>query len=133
VLWVRSYFTAEGYYLANSSGQTFVGTTSGIFSISSASPRSRNPRQPADTGGWKYQSKEPTLFLRSTMLRFNFVMRRSPATVILELPCWVPVLVLSVLASMPYIPRLRFTLRTLLIATTLVAVGLGLIVWAMRS
>jgi hypothetical protein len=38
-------------------------------------------------------------------------------------------LLASVLAAIPWIPR-RFTLRTLLIATTLVALALGLIVWA---
>ena len=37
----------------------------------------------------------------------------------------------AVIAVLPWLPR-RFSLRTLLIATTLVAVGLGLILWASR-
>ena len=52
----------------------------------------------------------------------------------LELHCWFPVLLSIMLAVAPWI-RLskRFSLRTLLIATTLVAVVLGLVVWAARK
>jgi hypothetical protein len=41
---------------------------------------------------------------------------------------WLLVVPLAAIAAAPWI-RWRFSLRTLLIATTLVAVGLGLIVW----
>ena len=44
------------------------------------------------------------------------------------LPYWVIVFSAAACASMPWLPW-RFSLRTLLIATTLVAVVLGLIVW----
>jgi multidrug transporter EmrE-like cation transporter len=47
-------------------------------------------------------------------------------------PCWAPVAICVVLAIAPFLFRnshLRFSLRTLLIATTLIAVVLGLIVW----
>jgi hypothetical protein len=45
-------------------------------------------------------------------------------------PYWFPVLVSAALSTAPLFPwRSRFSLRTLLIATTLVAVVLGLIVW----
>ena len=47
------------------------------------------------------------------------------------LPYWFPVLLSTALATAPWI-RWRFTTRTLLIATTLVAVVLGVIVWAVR-
>ena len=47
------------------------------------------------------------------------------------IPFWAPVLVLSLIAVAPWLPQ-RFSLRTLLIATTLVAVVLGLIVWSIR-
>jgi hypothetical protein len=47
-----------------------------------------------------------------------------------SVPIWLPVMLASVLAVATLIPwSLSFTLRTLLIATTLIAVGLGLIVW----
>jgi hypothetical protein len=46
-------------------------------------------------------------------------------------PHWFVTLLPCVLAVVPWIPK-RFTLRTLLIATTLVAAVLGLIVYAVR-
>jgi hypothetical protein len=45
---------------------------------------------------------------------------------------WAPVLAFTGLTVLPWFPS-RFTLRTLLIATTLVAVGLGLVVYAVRK
>jgi hypothetical protein len=45
-------------------------------------------------------------------------------------PHWLPAFLCSALAVIPWISRSwRFSLRTLLIATTLVAVGLGLVAW----
>jgi hypothetical protein len=46
-------------------------------------------------------------------------------------PLWLAVLLTGTLIVIPWL-RWRFTLRTLLIATTLVAVVLGLIVWLSR-
>jgi hypothetical protein len=50
---------------------------------------------------------------------------------VLYLPYWFPVLVAGTVAIVPWL-RWRFSLRTLLIATTLVAVLLGLLVYAAR-
>jgi hypothetical protein len=50
----------------------------------------------------------------------------------LTVPCWFPVVLSAVLVVVPWI-KWRFTVRTLLIATTLVAVVLGLIVYVMRQ
>jgi hypothetical protein len=47
----------------------------------------------------------------------------------LALPHWFSATVCGVISVLPWLPR-RFSLRTLLIATTLVAVVLGLAVWA---
>jgi hypothetical protein len=41
---------------------------------------------------------------------------------------WFPVLVCSIIAAAPWVPR-SFSLRTMLIATTLLAVLLGLLTW----
>jgi hypothetical protein len=54
--------------------------------------------------------------------------------VIFHVPHWICILAcssLSIVAARPWLGY-RFNLRTLLIATTLVAVGLGLIVWASK-
>lgn len=50
-------------------------------------------------------------------------------------PHLIAILILSAFAAAPWLRqwKWRFSLRTLLIATTLVAVGLGLIVWAVRK
>ena len=52
----------------------------------------------------------------------------------LFVPHWFPVLISAALAAIPWLPwwSWRFSLRTLLITTTLVAVVLGLIVYATR-
>jgi hypothetical protein len=49
------------------------------------------------------------------------------------MPYWLPVFLSGVFAAIPWIHwSKRFSLRTLLIATMLVAVGLGFIIWAAR-
>jgi hypothetical protein len=51
----------------------------------------------------------------------------------LQVPCWFTTLVAAACAVTPWLPwQNRFSLRTLLIATTLVAVVLGLGVWFSR-
>ena len=52
----------------------------------------------------------------------------------LIIPYWLPCLAAATIALLPWLKwSKRFSLRTLLIATTLVAVALGLIVWAARK
>jgi hypothetical protein len=63
------------------------------------------------------------------MMRNPETERMGKATRILRAPYWSLVLVSAALAIGPWL-RYRFSLRTLLIATTLAAVVLGLIVWA---
>ena len=46
----------------------------------------------------------------------------------LYVPCWLVTIVPTVFATSHWLPY-RFSLRTLLIATTLVAVGLGVVMW----
>jgi len=56
--------------------------------------------------------------------------KREPATII---PFWMPVLMmLSTALAVWVLPAIRFSLRTLLIATTLVAIGLGGVIYLAR-
>jgi hypothetical protein len=49
------------------------------------------------------------------------------------LPHWLAALIFSIIGAIPWLPWCpRFSLRTLLVGTTLVAVVLGVIVWAIR-
>ena len=53
-----------------------------------------------------------------------------PNYVMVYLPHWLPAMIVAAIGTAPWLPWFsRFSLRTLLIATTLVAVVLGLIVW----
>jgi hypothetical protein len=61
----------------------------------------------------------------------GFLFMRDSSEFAVGMPHWLPIFLSAALAAIPWI-RWRFTLRTLLIATTLVAVVLGLIVWALR-
>jgi hypothetical protein len=65
--------------------------------------------------------------LESSDGSFTYWLRQDYWSPSLEVPYWLPVLTFMVFAASPWIRQLRwhFTLRTLLIATTLVAVVLG--------
>ena len=66
---------------------------------------------------------------------WHFYRRRSFSDIGLTVPCWFPIVLAAAVAAVPWIRQLswRFSLRTLLIATTLLAVVLGAIVYAVRS
>jgi hypothetical protein len=55
----------------------------------------------------------------------------APAMTLVVIPFWLPILIAVAIAATPWIRHFyHFSLRTMLIATTLVAVALGLIAWA---
>ena len=74
-----------------------------------------------------------------TTMVIRFLDRMAPTRVVVvaSIPLWILVVTGSLFAAAPWILPLarlrRFSLRTLLIATTLVAVVLGLIVWMTRA
>jgi hypothetical protein len=80
---------------------------------------------------WQHKSREPTVNDRHWYFKLD---RESRFGWWLDItvPHWFPASVLVIFAAIPLIPwSRRFSLRTLLLATTLVAVVLGLVV-AMR-
>jgi hypothetical protein len=72
--------------------------------------------QPTEFAGPLFSHTTLGFYITSGWSRFGLV-----------LPHWFPVLLTALLATVPWL-RWRFSLRTLLIAITLVAVGLGVIV-----
>jgi hypothetical protein len=74
--------------------------------------------------------------LRTDENSFGLAVHRDPNTGLysIQMPCWWSVTLVSMLAIVPWIPsiRWRFTIRTLLLATTLLALVLGLVVCAGR-
>jgi hypothetical protein len=94
---------------------------------------------------WFYDSTPPEIYFHTTDLSevwrpkdtFGFAMRYAPELPVgggrlgVAVPHWFLVAVLIAIAAAPWVRWYkRFSLRTLLIATTLVAVLLGLAVWA---
>ena len=74
-------------------------------------------------GGWKIYGAQPQL------LGFGYLQKGRSASAIM--PNWFAVLSFAALATLPWF-RWRFSLRNLLIATTLVAVVMGAIVYLAR-
>jgi hypothetical protein len=129
VLWVRSYWRVE-HFLWNRTAESFcVSIYPGQVALESINGPVMMPM------GWSHvvfphsgddsiSDDEPT-----TILGFGW--KTDDDSINVYIPFWFSVLVFAALATVPWHPW-RFSLRTLLIATTLVAVVLGTIVWAVR-
>ena len=120
-LWMRSYWreVAIGYVDSRNRELHFVSWDGGI----SLSTTNHDPRNP---GAWrKYVAWEPGI------IGFGgFTTARSTSV---KVPHWFPVLIFATIATLPLIRlQWKYSLRTLLIATTLVAIVFGLAVVSLR-
>jgi hypothetical protein len=127
-LWVRSYSSIDILDRVNNTPvKTSLAANSGIISIVRRDLRNTEPNilgldpTPHD---WWYESAEPGP-------PADFICILEPTYVRIVLPIWLPVLLLSALTALPWL-RLRFSLRTLLIATTLIAAALGAVVYSVK-
>jgi hypothetical protein len=123
LFWVRSYRVIDVVHWTTSTRITFVSEI-GIIQVS----RSKSIAIGARTWEWHTLTDFMGAFPRTWSFnssrdgfRFSF-------------PHRLPIAISGVLAVAPWMRQLRwrFSLRTLLIATTLIAVVLGLIVWLRR-
>jgi hypothetical protein len=139
LLWVRSYWWHVGLARVSAGGNMLsVASTTGAVYLNRAQlaqlgiPRTSPPL----TTGWHSESRIADFPHKGFEWRshagyflitipFWFV---SALTVVIAATPWTPVQVAFVRGLIARIPY-RFSLRTLLIATTLVAVTLGLLVW----
>ena len=135
VLWVRSYLRldncngvcgAKVLIIMSSRGDLGIGRLTPLgqgyppWSITSNPPEAKRL-------WWSMEDRLPLSLLGIRYQRF------SPAMTLFAIGYWLPVLITAVFAGGPWIDRTtRFSLRTLLIGTTLVAVVLGLIIGALR-
>jgi hypothetical protein len=120
VLWVRSYSYGDGVCCVDNGLQkTVAGSNSGCMYLHFLDERSSG----SPTNGWEYFSFSPTGFT-------GFQWSSSVAYRGIDVPFWFAVTVASSTGILPWVRRLRirFSLRTLLIAMTLVAVGLGVVI-----
>ena len=128
VLWVRSYWWAD--LLAYRRGQTYVAVATGR----GIACFRWNSWQPWVTVGNKLGCEllgGPSGTIDSRLKPLEWRRDTDPTTVfglLISVPCWCCVAFFATLSAVAWI-RWRFRLRTLLIATTLVAMVLGLIVW----
>ena len=118
VLWVRSYWWWDDFTLNN--GVESLGSKGGtVYLFQSEIPIHPSPSY----GWWIHSSGEITKPQNALHWQTPF---RGVMGVSFPLPYWLPTVTFVMLAAVPWL-RWRFSLRTLLIATTLVAVVLGLI------
>ena len=122
VLWVRSYWWVDmtsrnsTINICSMSGKLLIGKTLTVVSI-------RRPNPPFSNAAARFG------FYPMPLGDWVFTFENNGLT----LPYWLCILVLGLIARAPWIlwPK-RFSIRTLLIATTLIAVVLGLIVCLVR-
>jgi hypothetical protein len=141
VLWVRSYSVWD--ILSYSTAlppdgeedevprQVDFESWRGVCSVY-AEPLSSWETEPATfLNRWQFSTKAPPVWLPQTHWSFEYDPILESREI--KVPHWFFVISCSALAAVPWFPwSKRFSLRTLLIATTLLAVVLGLAVWASR-
>ena len=131
VLWVRSYMTVD-FFLQNKASPFRITASSHSGRIVIWIGESRG----ALNAAWRSMPIERVKTLSSATLWFTVYSRKSASSsgigrVGVQSPHWFAAIAAGALGSLPWI-HLRYSLRTLLIATTLVAVVLGAIVYAAR-
>jgi hypothetical protein len=120
VLWVRSYH--KGDDIRTDDDFQYEDSKHRLYAIRSLDGTTNVSIADRDSSGeWEANY--------NTYKRFS-ISRTSSSTTI-SFPNWFPTLISLVLTVAPWL-RYRFSLRTLLIVTTLVAVVLGLIVYTLR-
>jgi hypothetical protein len=127
VLWVRSYWWRDDLSFAFSSSRCLFVSSYRGKTILDPCNRGRNE----EIVGWNVpivpDLPDGDKNFDANVRSFSWLpMGRMPPAFVL--PTWAPILLVYTFSILPWLSW-RFSLRTLLIATTLVAVVLGLIVW----
>jgi len=121
VLWVRSY--------SHSSGRlTHLDARQRMFSLWS---RNGAVLVSAADRGTGYRNGWTIHFVQDSFLGFGFAGNAQAYSI--QMPYWFPLAAVGIAGVAPWISRAnRFSLRTLLIATTVVALALGTFIWLAR-
>jgi hypothetical protein len=127
VLWVRSYWREDSLIQRRRSAMIFVVSLRGEIEVDQVAYIDDAP----DTNSWDVRTEATLPDKESARNSFAFNRGVYDNEITFTFPHWCPVLVVGLLAAAPWLPR-RFTTRGLLVATTLIAVVLGLIVYFAR-
>jgi hypothetical protein len=128
VLWVRSYWHRDVISrMVQDKLATVIGSNWGTVYFTRADYQALN-RKSANEQEWKLETLKPNPIDK----KVRWFIDSRLILIEIHFPHWFLVLPIAGIAAVPWI-RWRFTRRTLLIATTLVAVVLGLIVWMARQ
>jgi hypothetical protein len=125
-LWVRSYWWSDRFLIARSANRVLsINSNFGVISIGDGDRSKVIPQPP----GWSNRPARSDWREKHNAHGFSFATR--PGFSFVAFPIWLLVVMLLLVAGAPWIHRLsyQFSLRTLLIATALVAVGLGMVVY----
>ena len=134
VLWARSYYSRDMTRGCIFGRHLHMSVTSLNGEVATAFDEWRGDPHP-----WMFDSVTDTKNMiavfsnvgKPPLSWLGFRLQFSASLVVIVLPYWFLILAVTTIASIPWTGwKRRFSLRTLLIATTLVAVVLGLIVWA---
>jgi hypothetical protein len=135
VLWVRSYHYSTQYQHSFSTthcvtSETQVGTVYISWRVGNSNKNLRQGFIVREIDDATRATLE-RIHSQNDTLGFAFGHRAGPPADIrgMTLPYWFLVLLTATLAPLPWFPW-KYSLRTLLIATTLIAIVLGLVVWS---
>jgi hypothetical protein len=104
----------------------------GVVSVGAARGTAAFVREPfsGDQEGW-YFANNPIVILSDEWPKPSFGTNHGPTHDAVFLPVWFAVVLTAAFAAAPWL-RWRYSLRSLLLATTLIAVVLGLICYAVQ-
>ena len=133
VLWMRSYFQREGIHIYVSNfGEIDTGSTSGRIRGMVVNDYS-DSTNPSEFSYWSRPARQESPTSRPVVRKEgSWHFRRHEVGFEYIVPFWFPVLLISILVALAWLLPFptNFSLRTMLIATTLVAVVLGVAAWA---
>jgi hypothetical protein len=130
VLWVRSYWWSyQATYVHSATAVFALTSTDGQINFISGTPPMFSDKV-SGVSSWKTMPFVDTLTRHASEHRFRFI--QDGDLELVSIPHWFAILLTGTVAALPWL-RWRFSLRTLLMAMTLVAVVLGWIVYAFRN
>jgi hypothetical protein len=123
-LWVRSFWWSDRLKFARTGNRVVsISSNFGVLSIGDADLSKVIPQ----SFGWSHRPARSDW--RDMHNSFGFSFARHASVSFVAFPIWLPMIILVVIAGVPWIhTSYRFSLRALLIATTLIALGLGVFV-----